>query len=182
VVVKPYDNSFKLLADEDPRAALELFAGIPRSENLVVTPIDRELNINSLQVDNLCLCNRNGEEFLVHLEAVSRYRPGVLETQVNYVRTIVLKFNRPCRSYLVLLTSEGVPDKFPEVIREVHGDYESSLRLRVVELWRIPAKRVMDLAQPILYPGWHRSTSHPRSLRRRAVESSKRACENSPAG
>ena len=149
---QPFDQSFKLLTEDDPRAALALFAGIPLSANLVVEPLDRELNLPTLRVDNLYRCRDGPVEFLAHLEAVSRYKNAVLDHQFDYVQALTAKYKIPCLSFLLLLTAKGVPRKFPRTIRRAFGDYTAALRLRPVRLWRIPAARVLEMNNPKLLP------------------------------
>ncbi|MBI2686746.1 MAG: hypothetical protein HYX27_10555 [Acidobacteria bacterium] len=151
-VPQPYDQSFKLLADDDPRAALAAFAGIPLEAEIEVEPADRELNLPTLRVDNLYRCRQNGDEFLIHFEAVSRYRTDVLERQTEYVRAIIAKHKLACRSYLLLLTENGVPDRLPRFLESRFGDYGSRVRLRPVRLWRIPAQRILRLRRLSLVP------------------------------
>ena len=122
---------------------LALFAGIPLSEDLEVEALDRELNVETLRADNLYRCRRRGEEFVVHLEVVSYYRPAVVEKQFDYVEAIVAKYKLPCRSHLVLLTSKGVPDVLPRKLYRKRGDYEASLRLRVTKLWTMSAAQIL---------------------------------------
>ena len=112
----PFDHSFKLLTDDDPRAALAACAEIPLDAEIDVAPVDRELNLPTLKVDNLYRCRQNAVEFLIHFEAVSRYRPSALDRQVDYVRANVSNYKLPCRSYMLLLTEGGVPDRFPRFI------------------------------------------------------------------
>jgi hypothetical protein len=151
-VTKPYDQAFKLLTEEDPRATLALFAGIPLSVAMEVRVLDREVNLSALQVDNLYRCRTADAEFLVHIEAVTRFRTAALERQFDYVQAIVTKYRLACRSYLVLLTEKGVPGALPRTIRRVHGDFEATLRLRAVRLWRIPAARILRLESAQLLP------------------------------
>ena len=151
-MTKPYDQAFKLLTEEDPRATLALFAGIPLSVAMEVRVLDREVNLSALQVDNLYRCRTADAEFLVHIEAVTRFRTAALERQFDYVQAIVTKYRLACRSYLVLLTEKGVPGALPRTIRRVHGDFEATLRLRAVRLWRIPAARILRLESAQLLP------------------------------
>lgn len=138
-----FDQSFKLLTEEDPRATLALFAGISFAGRLTVESLDRELNLSTLRVDNLYRCRDRRQEFLVHIEAIARYKVAVLERQFDYVQAIVAKYKLPCRSYLVFLTEKGVPETFPRVLRRKFGDHTATLRLRPVRLWRIAAARVL---------------------------------------
>lgn len=89
---------------------------------------------------------------LIYFEAVSRYRQDVLDRQVEYVRAIVAKYQLPCRSYLLLLTAVGVPKAFPRYLKCQYGDYYSRVRLRVVRLWKIPARRILKLGRLSLLP------------------------------
>ena len=148
----PYDHSFKILTDDDPRAALAAFAGIPLDAIIDVEPADRELNLSTLRVDNLYRCRQNGVEFMVHFEAVSRFRNSALDHQTDYVRAIVSKYKLPCRSFMLLLTEEGVPDRFPRYIYCGYGDYRARVRLRPVRLWQLPAASIIQLDRLALYP------------------------------
>jgi len=148
----PYDQSFKLLADDDPRAALAVFAGIPLDADIEVETVDRELNVPTLRVDNLYRCRQDGVEFLVHFEAVSRFRAGTLDRQADYVRAIVTKYKLPCRSYLLLLTESGVPARLPHFLEFRFGDYACRVKLRAVRLWKIPAHRVLRMGRLSLSP------------------------------
>ena len=79
IVPVPFDHSFKLLTDDDPRAALAAFAGIPLRADIEVEPADRELNVSTLRADSLFRCRRKGAAFIVHFEAVSRYRDRAID-------------------------------------------------------------------------------------------------------
>ena len=148
----PYDQTFKLLGDDDPRAAIAAFAGIPLDAEMEVQSLDRELNLSTLRADSLYRCRQPGEEFLIHFEAVSRYRNEVLDWQVDHVRAIIAKYKLPCRSYLLLLTEGGVPERFPRYLEFRYGDYEARVRLRVVRLWKIPARRILAMGRLALFP------------------------------
>ncbi|MFN0100975.1 MAG: hypothetical protein ACKV2U_02675 [Bryobacteraceae bacterium] len=148
----PYDRTFKILADDDPRAAMAAFAGIPLDADIEVQPVDRELNISTLRVDNLCRCRQDGVEFLVHFEAVSRYKAEALDHEVDYVRAIIAKYKLQCRSYMLLLTEGGVPERLPRYLKSQYGDYDSRVRLRAVRLWKIPARRILQMDRLALLP------------------------------
>ena len=47
---------------------------------------------------------------------------------------------------------EGRAGGVPRTMRRVHGDYEATLRLRAVRLWRIPAARILRLGSAQLLP------------------------------
>lgn len=173
----PFDHTFKLLSDDDPRAAMAAFAGIPLDVEMEVRPLDRELNVTTLRVDHLYRCRQGAEEFLIHFEAVSRYRGEVLDRQVDYLRAIISKYKLPCRSYLLLLTASGVPDRLPRRVELAYGDYSSQVRLRTVRLWRIPARRILEMGRPALLPWTALAAASPADLataaRRLVVENNR---------
>ena len=164
----PFDHSFKILTDDDPRAALAAFAGIPLDANIDVEPVDRELNLSTLRVDNLYRCRQKGAEFLIHFEAVSRFRTSALDHQVDYVRAIVSKYKLPCRSFMLLLTEEGVPDRFPRYIYCGYGDYRARIRLRAVRLWQMSAAAILQLDRLALYPWIPLMNASPKEIERSA--------------
>jgi len=142
----PFDHTFKLLSDDDPRAAMAAFAGIPLDVEMEVRPLDRELNVTTLRVDHLYRCRQGAEEFLIHFEAVSRYRGEVLDRQVDYLRAIISKY------------------KLPRRVELAYGDYSSQVRLRTVRLWRIPARRVLAMGRPALLPWTALAAATPADL------------------
>jgi predicted transposase YdaD len=180
-VGKPFDHRFKLLGDEDPAASLMLFTDIEVDDTLEITPLDRELNVSALQVDNLYRCRRQTDEYLVHLEAVSRYRSTCLLRQAEYVRAIVSKYRIPCLSHLILLTGDGVPDELPDSVEQSFGDYTSKVRLRVTRLWKIPAARILALNKPVLDP-WVALLDSTEAQRRQAIRRIRRSGDKNRLG
>ena len=77
--------------------------------------------------------------------------PSLLRDRL-YVRAIIAKYKLPCRSYLLLLTEGGVPERFPRHLEFRYGDYEARVRLRVVRLWKIPARRILAMGRLALFP------------------------------
>ena len=53
---------------------------------------------------------------------------------------------------MLLLTAEGVPERFPRYIECGYGDYHARVRLRPVRLWRMSASRILRMGRPALYP------------------------------
>jgi len=151
-VPKPFDKSFKILTEDDPRAVLALVAGIPLTAPIDVETLPNELNVDALQADTLFHCRTPDSEFLIHIESVTRFKRAVLDRQIDYVLAIAAKYNLPCRSYLVLLTARGVPKQLPRYLRRSRGDLHVSLRLRCVKLWQIPASRILRLNNPNFLP------------------------------
>lgn len=165
-MAKPYDQAFKLFGEDDPRAILALFAGIPLSEEITIEPLDRELNLPTLHTDNLYRCRTPNSEYLVHIEAVTRYKRAALNRQFDYVQAIVAKYRLPCRSFLVLLTEPGVPKILPKVLHRKNGDHSARLRLRFVRMWRISATRILRMKNTQLLPWTPLLDSSPAALRR----------------
>ena len=152
-VATPFDQSFKILSDDDPRALLAAFAGIPLEAELRLETLNSELTQGVLRVDKLYQCERPaGEPFLVHFEAVSTFRNDTLAKQAAYIRGIVEKYKRPVRSYMLLMRKGGVPETLTRWLEEDFGDYKSLCRMRYVRVWRLPAHRLLALERAALYP------------------------------
>ncbi|MBI2684955.1 MAG: hypothetical protein HYX27_01465 [Acidobacteria bacterium] len=149
----PFDQSFKLISDDDPRALLAAFAGIPLEAPLAVTPLDSELNFPALRVDKLYQCAKPDEPpFLVHFEVVASFRTRTIPNQARYIRCIVSKHHLPVRSYLLLLRKDGVPASLDRWYSEDFTDHRSRTRIRTVRVWRLPARRLLALGRAVLYP------------------------------
>ena len=89
---------------------------------------------------------------IVPAAAATFFIGSALDRQVNYVLAIVSNYKLPCRSYMLLLTEGGVPERFPRFIECGYGDYQARVRLRPVRLWRMPAARILRLGRLALYP------------------------------
>ena len=135
----------KLLGEDEPRAMLALFASIPLSADSTIERLDRELNLPTLHTDNLYRCRTPKYEYLVNMEGQTRYKRAALNRQFDYVHAIVAKYRCPCRSFLVLLTEEGVPRVLPSVLYRKNRYHSASLRLRFVCLRRLAAARILRM-------------------------------------
>ena len=166
----PFDQSFKILSDDDPRALLAAFAGIPLNAELRLETLNSELTQGVLRVDKLYQCERPSmEPFLVHFEAVSTFRNDTMAKQAAYIRGIVEKYKRPVRSYMLLMRKGGVPESLPRWLDEDFGDYKSRCRMRCVRVWKLPAHRLLALERAALYPWTVLADAHSEEVAEAAV-------------
>lgn len=148
----PFDQAFKLVQDDDPRVGMAAFLGIPLSVKMDVEPLDRELNLPTLRADQLFHCRTPREEFAIHVEALSRFKPEAIEKQFKYALAITAKYDLPLRSHVVLLTDKDLPAEPLIIPARRKGDLRASLRIRYTKLWKIPASRILRMRNPNLLP------------------------------
>jgi len=151
-VAIPFDQAFKLVHDDDPRAGMAAFLGIPLSLEMDVEPLDRELNLSTLRTDQLFRCRTAHDEFAIHVEALSRFKAEAFEKQLKYAMAITLKYDLPLHSHIVLLTDRDLPAGPLPMPETSKGDLRASLHIRITKLWEIPASRILGLDNPSLLP------------------------------
>jgi len=151
-VAIPFDQAFKLVHDDDPRTGMAAFLGIPLSLKMDVEPLDRELNLPTLRTDQLFRCRPPRDEFAMHIEALSRFKPEAIETQFKYALAITAKYDLPLCSHVVLLIDKDLPAGPFAMPARRKGDLRASLRIRFTKLWEIPASRILRMRNPDLLP------------------------------
>jgi hypothetical protein len=148
----PFDQSFKLVNEEDTIGSLKYVAGIRLPSDAVVENPERELNLERLHADHLYRVRGGGKECLHHFEALASYRAGWEEPQIDHAIYVKLKYGVPVFSHLLLMHSRGVPRSIPERIVRVSGGLRQSLRVNIIRLWQRPAAEVLAAGRIALYP------------------------------
>ena len=149
---KPYDSLFKTLAEGDPRGLLHLFGALSLEAEAEVWPVDRELQLPLLAVDHAYRVRHGGREWLIHLEAQTRYEAAMGRRLALYGGALALKFELPIQPILVLLAERNVPLHVPEEAEARFGSVCLQTRYQVVKVWEIEAAQVLDLERPSLLP------------------------------
>jgi predicted transposase YdaD len=148
----PFDQSFKLLSEEDAIGSLRHLAGIQLPPDAVIESLDRELNPERLHADHLYLVRDGAKQWIHHFEALSSYRAGWEDPQIDHAIQVRMKYRMPLFSHLLLLHSPGAPPSIPERIVRVTGSLRQSLRVNVIRLWKRPAGEVLATNRIALYP------------------------------
>jgi hypothetical protein len=148
----PFDQSFKLLKEEDAIGSIKYVAGIRLSSNAMVESLDRELNLERLHADHLYRVRDGRKECIHHFEALASYRAGWEEPQINHAIYVKLKYCVPVFSHLLLMHAQGVPRSIPERIVRVSGGLRQSLRVNIIRLWQRPAADILAAGRVALYP------------------------------
>jgi hypothetical protein len=148
----PYDQSFKLLSEEDAVGSLKLLAGIPLSAEAEIESLDRELNPERLHADHLYLVRDRGKECIHHFEALASYRAGWEGAQIDHAIHVGMKYRLPVFSHLLLLHQRGTPRVIPDRIVRTLGSLRLSLRVNIIRTWRRPAHEVLNANRIALYP------------------------------
>jgi predicted transposase YdaD len=146
----PYDRNFKLLLEDDPRALIELVLELPAE--CILETYDREINIESLRADHLLRVRMENGESLIHLEALTWYDKGWARSQISKAALITIKYWLPLKSLVVLLTPKRVPKRVAHELVEYNGSFRMHLSVDVVRLWKVSARRALDLGSLALCP------------------------------
>jgi predicted transposase YdaD len=149
---KPYDQAFKYLSETDPRALLAMLGALDADAPATVTRLPKELIVSAVIADEIFLVEADGDRWIVHIEAQTRYDPTLPVRLAQYAIRLHLAYDLPVRTFLLLLTKRGVPEPVPtEGVIEVER-----LRLTfgydVVKLWELPAAAFLETARPALLP------------------------------
>jgi hypothetical protein len=151
-VAFPYDQSFKLLGDEDTLGLMKDVAGIRVSASAVIESLDRELNLERLHADHLYRVRDRRRECIHHFEALTTYHSGWEKAQLDHAIYVELKYGLPVVSHLLLLSQPGAPRSIPERVIRVSGSVRYSLKVNVIRLWRRPAAAVLAAERVAVYP------------------------------
>ena len=149
---KPYDNAFKLLAEEDAEALLLLLGEIKPGEKAEITPLHRELRISTRLPDQAYKVVAASGARIVHIEAQSRYPHVMPDRMADYGAREWMKYQLPVTCYVLLLTDRELP-KHPATIGRIDaGDVQITVRYRIVRLSQISALRVLKMRREHLLP------------------------------
>ncbi|MDX1983866.1 MAG: hypothetical protein SFV51_26565 [Bryobacteraceae bacterium] len=151
-MANPYDRNFKVFGEDDVRGMMYLFAGIPLTDRVSITPIDKDLAVPGLLVDNAQIIRHRGRRFILHLEAELFWHDGIPRDIGRYAQALDLKYELPVRSVLVLLTPRGCPKRLPKDYRYRRGGLDFRHRYETVPVWKLPAENYVRLARPSLQP------------------------------
>lgn len=148
----PYDQSFKLVSEEDTIGSLKHIAGVSLSAKAHVESLDRELNVERLHADHLYRVRDRGKECIHHLEAISCYRAGWEQAQIDHAMYVGIKYRVPVFSHLLVLHQRGAPRTIRDQIVRVSGGLRHTLRVNVVCLWKQPVAAILRTRRIALYP------------------------------
>ncbi len=150
---KPYDEAFKSLADEDPRGLLDLLGILPLQVEAEVEPLERELVGDPMFVDQMYRVRlSDGQEWIAHFESESWYRSDIRERMGWCGVGVAYKMRVPIVSVLLLLAPHGVPAEVAEKGEWDLGDIRIHYRFRVIRLWEVDCREVLDKERKALYP------------------------------
>jgi hypothetical protein len=149
---KPYDEAFKLLAEEDAEALLLLLGEIEPGEKAEITPLHRELRISTRLPDQAYKVVGASGARIVHIEAQSRYPHVMPDRMADYGAREWMKYRLPVTCYVLLLTDRGLPKRPATVGRIVAGDVRIMVHFRIVRVSRISAARVLKMQREHLLP------------------------------
>lgn len=149
---KPYDDAFKLLAEEDAEALLLLLGEIKPGEKAEITPLHRELRISTRLPDQAYKVVGASGARIVHIEAQSRYPHVMPDRMADYGAREWMKYRLPVTCYVLLLTDRGLPKRPATVGKIVAGDVRIMVHFRIVRVSRISAARVLKMQREHLLP------------------------------
>ena len=134
----PYDGRFKILAEEYPLLLLRLL-GIADSGSKP-QPIDaiRELQLDPVQIDHVYQMGGDDPPYVVHFEAITRWRTDRIPLLALYHFLLTRKFKPyPVASYIVLMAEKHAPKKpLTKVAYESDG-LRIEAPYKVIRLWEI---------------------------------------------
>ncbi len=149
---KPYDDAFKLLAEQDAEALLLLLGEIKPGEKVRITPVGPELRAATRLPDQAYIVVTAAGARIVHIEAQTRYELLMPDRMAGYGVLEWMQYHLPVTCYLLLLTDRGLPERPPTVGRIDAGDVRITVRYRNVRLSQISAARVLELKRNNLLP------------------------------
>lgn len=147
----PFDQTYKLTAEEDSRGAITVVAGVPLPPDAEVQSLDRELNIERQQVDHIYLIRTPDDTWILHFEALTHYRSDWGKAQLEHAVGIERKYDLPVYSHLLLFQRKGTPDVVKTPVVRKRGGLTFNLEVNVIRLWERPASEVLNSDSVALY-------------------------------
>lgn len=147
------DQTAKLIAELDIEGLLELMGIDPGAEILESEPVQRELTLPQMRMDHASrLTLRGVEGKVIHvIEFLGRWADDAGERARLYGRAVEVKYQLPVNCVVALLTARGAPPRIPRV--HSYGPLDRHrFRYDVFRPWRIPARRILAMGRPQLYP------------------------------
>lgn len=142
---KPFDRILKDFADEAPEIFLRLLGIIPADADVEITPLRPETAPTVIMPDFVALLAVDrGRPFILHVEFLLSYHTDVPSTMARYGGSLAWQYRRPVKSILVLLRPRGVPKIVPEVGDFVIGVTCTTHPFRVVRLWEIDPRPLLE--------------------------------------
>ncbi|MPY88072.1 MAG: DUF4351 domain-containing protein [Luteitalea sp.] len=147
-----YDETLKFLADIDPAAWLRVLGALPSDPSARVTPAPRELSAPLRLPDLLYEVSLGDTSWLAHIELQTRDDRAMDNRELEYAVLAWLRFRKPVRSYLVVLTPRGGARASPRSVVVRAGSLNITLRYRVIRLWEMSAAHILAADRPTLLP------------------------------
>ncbi|MBL8209328.1 MAG: hypothetical protein JNK87_01375 [Bryobacterales bacterium] len=148
----PFDQTYKLTAEEDSRGAISVVAGVPLPADAEVGCLDRELNLERQQVDHMYLIRTPQDTWILHFEALTHYRSDWVKAQLEHAVGIERKYALPVYSHLLLFQKEGTPEVVKTPVVRNRGGLTFQLEVNVIRLWERPASEVLHSDSVALLP------------------------------
>lgn len=149
---KPYDQAFKYLAEQYPLSLMILLGCLREGERARIRHLPRELNISTLLPDQIYLIETGQETFIAHIEAQTIYDPIIPQRMAEYGARLWMKHRLPLRSFVLLLTSRGLPERVIARGEIIAGDLKIKTRYRLVKLWQVSARVALATGRDNLIP------------------------------
>ncbi len=150
---KPYDQAFKYLAEQDPRALMIMLGILKPGQKARIKLLPNEVTVSAKLPDSTYLVTtEDGVKRIVHIEAQTVYDPQIQRRMAEYAMRLWIKYGLPVDSYLLLLTPRKVPTPIPHQFRLLAGGLDVRLHYQVVPLWKLSARQALKLKRQDLLP------------------------------
>src|SRR5437868_3639298 len=153
MTVKPFDQGFKYIGDEDAESLLLLLGVLKPGDKASIEKLPTELSVSTIIADQLYLVTtEQNDRFIVHIEAQTRWTDEIFERLPNYGARAWMKHKLPIYCYVLVLLKKGMSRTLPRYAMVKAGDVEIKVRLNVVKLWEYPATRAIKMRRESLLP------------------------------
>jgi hypothetical protein len=150
---KPFDRILKSFADDEPALFLRLLGFVPEGVEAEIQPLRPETAPAVVLPDFVAMFRTSqAGPTIAHAEFESRYDLSVPGNIARYGGSLSWQHQIPVESALVLMRQQGVPSQLPEVGHYDIGKTHTAHPYRVVRLWEIDPKPVLDTNNPRLLP------------------------------
>src|SRR5258706_6749458 len=141
----PYDRALKYLAEQVAESLLILLGYLQPGQEAEIEVLPREIDVSSLIPDQPYRVVIGNDPWIVHIEAQTVYDSRIPKRMAEYGARLWMKHQLPVRSYVLMLTRRGLPNRPSSEGLIDAGCVQISVRYELVCVWQIDAQAMLRL-------------------------------------
>ena len=124
---------------------IRLFGHAPADPSATIRPVECELALEPMSIDEAFVVEQGGEKWVEHFESELVISRDDMRRILRRATLLSFREDAPVWTTVILMSKRHAPAKeIAELIEEERGGLTVSLRLRALKMWETPASMVLD--------------------------------------